>query len=203
MPLTLNNVLLKHGRKTIVSELSLTIFEGTICCITGANGAGKTTLIKTLAGLHPIKRGSITFDEKNINDYEEYLNAIGILTHTPGIRTELTALEHIKFWASLYDTELMAPSLIDAFNLDLTLHKQALHLSQGTRKKIAIVCMLLANKSIWLMDEPFANLDHKASDTLWKFIEAKADNGGLVLFTSHHKTDAKKAHIEINLNREK
>lgn len=200
MPLSLDNIVLKHGHKTIVEGLSLTIFTGSVCCVTGANGAGKTTLIKAVAGLHPLKGGVITFAGESIEKCQEYLGDISLLSHSHGLRVELSAEENIRFWASLYGTELMVPSLISAFNLEAALEKDIIHLSQGMRKKIAIICMLLANKSIWLMDEPFANLDSKATETLWQFIETKADRGGLVIFTSHNKEDNKRSHIEIRLS---
>jgi cdd4 len=95
MNIKFNNVNKTYGRKQILQDINITIPEGKIYGFIGANGAGKTTAMKILTGLTPASSGTVTFDEKELNQLENKAKAFGAFISTPTYYKNLTAYENL------------------------------------------------------------------------------------------------------------
>ncbi len=188
--LSICNVRLKNK-----DYFSLTIFPYTSLAIRGKNGSGKTTLLKKIATLSLNKKASVSYDGTDNSDH--ICSNFAFLSHELGLFEHLTALDHLLFWVRLYGTELMLQSAIRTLEIEEHLEKPVKHLSLGNKKRLALAGIMLQNKKVWILDEPFANLDKNGFEILQNMLDARTSSGGIIIFTTHYNNT--KSHIEVSL----
>jgi heme exporter protein A len=182
--LTVEGVSVERGGRTVLSELSLTVAAGEAILLLGANGAGKTTLLKAIAGLLPPAAGNI---ELSVGDRElplaERAHYVG---HANGVRASLSVAENAIFWAQFLGngTQTVQPAL-ERFGLDALASVPAGYLSAGQRRRLGLVRLLLAERPLWLLDEPTTSLDAKSTATLTQVVDAHIAGGGLAVIATH------------------
>lgn len=171
---------------TILSDINFSLKPGQAMWIKGSNGSGKTTLIRILAGIIKNFSGEILFLGNDIkNSYSEYYPLITYVGHKLACFTDKTVLENLKFWAKIRDkNELVLPTL-HFFGLDRILDVTLDKLSSGWQKRVSLARLLLFNSKIWLLDEPFVNLDSKSRELLTSLIEIRLSQRGIVVIASH------------------
>ncbi len=172
-----------------IPHLNITLFLGAVLNIYGANGCGKTTLLNNIAGLSDdsdclIKNKSIT--QHNIYDYFLYIDYI---EHDISLDVNFTVIDHLLLWANLNASHLAIPAAIHLLGLESVINSKIMHLSKGFKKRVDLARLLLLQKMIWIIDEPFANLDIDYRDIIMQMMITKANNGGIVVFTNHQKVD--------------
>lgn len=156
--------------------------------IRGHNGAGKSSLLKILTGLASPEKGNIYWNEQNIAQVFSYPEHMSYLGHKDGLKAALTAYENIAYGAMLADSypALTAlPPIAAAFALNAVLQVPVQQLSAGQRRKVALIKVLLQQRKIWFLDEPFASLDENSVQQLQAFFEQHLSQGGLIIMTSH------------------
>ena len=154
----------------------------------GANGAGKTTLLKTIAGLLPPAAGHIELSAGNSElPLAERAHYVG---HANGVRTSLSVAENAIFWAQFLgnSTRNVQPAL-ERFGLDALASVPAGYLSAGQRRRLGLVRLLLAERPLWLLDEPTTSLDAKSTATLTQVVDAHIAGGGLAIIATHLPMD--------------
>ncbi len=176
--LTINNLTFGFYQKTILDNINLSIEKGTIHGILGLNGAGKTTFFRTLFGFYKPKIGAILLDESPLlrnkisfleteNYFYTYIKGIEYLQ----LATEQkVAVERIHAWNELL--ELPLDDLIDTY-------------STGMKKKIAFLAVLLQDRPVIILDEPFNGIDLETSERLFLIIKKLRDNGKTIILSSH------------------
>ena len=125
----------------------------------GENGAGKSTLLRILAGLLAPTQGSVTVFE---GLQPRVARArIGYMSHAPMLYDELTGLENLEYFRSLYPVGacLEAVEALRQVGLDPALERQVGQYSQGMRQRASLARVLLAQPELLLLDEPFSNMD--------------------------------------------
>lgn len=179
------------GKKKAVDDLSLEIQDGEIFGLLGPNGAGKSTLLKMLVGiLHP-DEGDLILNGHSIR--EEPLEAkkqFGYVSDTPDHLLRLKGREYLAFMADAYRApeEHRAPrvqELAQLFGMEDELDNQLQGYSHGMRQKMMVMGALISDPAIWILDEPMTGLDPRASYLLKKRMREHADQGRIVLFSSH------------------
>lgn len=186
-----DHISLKAANKIIFSTLSFGLLPGSITYLQGRNGSGKSSLLRMISGIQKPDSGLISLFGYNINNIEKpYANYIG---HNTGIKDELTVLENIKLWAKLYGSEIMIQAALHYFGLTNYIDTKAYTLSAGNRQKIALVRLLSCESDLWLLDEVDAHLDKQNKVLLNNAISSKASNGGIIILTSHNKSEFKGA----------
>jgi heme exporter protein A len=184
--LTCQNITISRGYNILIEKLGFSLFQGSCLNIYGANGCGKTTLMNYLASLSDVSKSSIIVNNIDVLDaLDEYRQIMCYIGHKNALRPELTVLENLKFWAKLQHREITLPAAMECFGLteyaDYPIHK----LSQGWQRKVALSKLLISDARIWLLDEPFANLDQEGIEYLQNLIKIRCDQKGVVIFTSH------------------
>lgn len=193
------NVSCERGGQRLFAGFGVTVFPGNVLVLRGKNGSGKTSLLRALAGLLPLAEGQVMWNEVSIHDvYDEYSDVFAYIGHKLAVNDVLTVGENLRFWARLYDSELMFPAAVGCFGLDEYLDFPCWKLSKGWKQKLGLTRVLLTTRQLWLLDEPAVHLDQEGRDLLYNMITVRAREGGMVVLASHESVPIQGA-IEVAL----
>ena len=166
----------------VFGPLELVVHAGEVLVVEGDNGSGKTTLIRILAGLASPGSGEIE-GMQGASD----VGAVALLGHQLGLKAELTPLENLRFRAGLSGARPGAAPGAQLASVGLEGYEDVpvRRLSQGQRKRVALAALLLSPATLWLLDEPYANLDRSGRVLVDRMLEAHTLRGGAAVITSH------------------
>lgn len=170
-------------------RLSVDVKPGQGLLIQGPNGSGKTSLLRLLGGLITPCEGQVLWKDRDLReDRLEYHQALHFLGHLSGIKHKLTVRENLRYSQTLADQprdeEALEEALLEVGLLSLQ-HQFAQHLSAGQKRRLALARLILSPKKLWILDEPFTNLDAKGQTWLIQQVEKQLKNQGLVVLASH------------------
>ena len=176
----------KFGKLEVLKNVNLTCNKGECIALIGPNGCGKTTLIKAVLGMVLPDKGTITFNEKSIENEYLYRNNIGYMPQIGRYPDTMTIGQVIEMIKTIRNTtEVLDEDLIRAFDLEKMFDKQMRTLSGGTTQKVSATLAFLFNPDVLILDEPTAGLDPLASEVLKEKIIKEKEKGKLILITSH------------------
>ncbi len=183
------NISLFRADKIIFENINLSIGSGKILGLKGKNGSGKTSLIKTILCILEPTSGSIFWKGKNIekNLYDFYNNVTYIADKTSSLK-QLTINENIKIWKNIFLSKInndQIEKILQTLKLDSYKNKKTNILSLGETKKLELLRLIIENKKIWILDEPFTNLDSEAIDVIKQTFEDHCKKEGSIIFSSH------------------
>lgn len=170
----------------VFGPLDLSVDTGEALLVQGDNGAGKTTLLRVLAGLLRADHGRVRIDGREATPVER-AGVIGYLGHLPGLKADLSTLENLEHLAGVQGRrrgQLPAQAL-EAVGLAGYEDALVRHLSAGQRKRLGLARLWLSPAPLWLLDEPYANLDLGGIELVNRMIQAHLRLGGGVLLTTH------------------
>lgn len=181
----------QRDEQLIFSNLSFALAKGSLLQLEGPNGAGKTTLLRVIAGLLPLAEGQLNWQGLSLSkaDIKEDFNQnLVFLGHQPGIKPELSPLENLSWFAGLEgitDEVLLVKALAEVGLAGY--EDQASHqLSAGQKRRVALARLLITQRKLWLLDEPFTALDKQAVINLKQLFQHHCSQGGSIILTSHH-----------------
>jgi len=170
----------------VFGPLDFTLHQGEVALVEGDNGSGKTTLLRILAGLLHIDEGSLDWRGQPWRR-DDHLGDIQFLGHHLGLKGDLTARENLAVAAGLYGVREGRD--IDGTLADIGLagyeDEPVRRLSAGQKKRAALARLLLLPATLWLLDEPYANLDRTGIELVNRLLARHATEGGAALVTSH------------------
>ena len=182
LPLRLKaeNIACERGGRLVFSNLSFAVKAGDMLELRGPNGSGKSSLLRLLAGLNTPSAGSITL-ENGVPDatLAEQAHYIG---HADANKAALTVVENLQFWSGFLGGDKIP---LSAFNLATLAADQALLLSAGQKRRLALSRLHTAPRCIWLLDEPDVGLDSPSRVVLKDQITRHLESGGIVLVATH------------------
>ncbi len=175
----------------VLEDLSLSLCEGGIYTLIGPSGCGKSTLLKTLCGLIPPVKGTITFRGETLSPKN---HLIGLVLQNDSLLAWQTVQENILLACRVkkrpYDAAFFS-DLLDVLKLKPLLKRYPHELSGGQRQRAAIARVFLLKPDILLLDEPFSALDAFARDELQTlFLELWQKNPTTTLFVTHSMEEA-------------
>lgn len=192
----LENLSKSFGKIQAVNQVSLKVKKGMIYGLLGPNGAGKSTTIRMICGVLKPSSGTATIDGLDIYKDSERIKArIGYMSQKFSLYDDLTVLENLKFFASIYgiygkERNERITQLIEMAGISGREHQLAGQLSGGWKQRLALGCALIHKPSILILDEPTAGVDPVARRIFWELIFKLAAQGITVLVTTHYMDEA-------------
>lgn len=184
MVFLIQNISFSYDQEPIIADCSYKFGLKPMVHLCGANGSGKTTLLKLIAGILKPEQGELLISEK-----------CAYVGHQLGLHPNLSPLENIKASLENYDTKAL-DSLLKASQLYGWQYKPCKTLSLGQQHKVAFIRMALSQTELWLLDEPFANLDSISEAWLWSLFNSHVQAKGRIIFTAHQR-DFKAQGVDI------
>jgi lipopolysaccharide export system ATP-binding protein len=183
-----------YDRRSVLSDVSLSVGRGEVLGLLGPNGAGKTTCFYSIMGLVKPDSGRILLDGADITGLPMYRRAVlglGYLPQETSIFRGMTVAENIMSVLELAEPDketrfARLDELLGEFRLDGLRDSNATALSGGERRRCEIARALAANPSIMLLDEPFAGIDPISISDIRDLIIQLKKRGIGVLITDHN-----------------
>ena len=184
----------RYRKRTVVSDVSLTVESGEVVGLLGPNGAGKTTCFYMILGLVPIDRGSVTLDGEDLTHLPIFRRSRLGLSYLPqeaSIFRKLTVAQNIQAVLELQGVEsdevdARLEALLDDLHIGHLRTSPALSLSGGERRRVEIARALATRPRFILLDEPFAGVDPIAVLDIQQIIRFLKERGIGVLITDHN-----------------
>ncbi|GIX36408.1 MAG: cytochrome c biogenesis ATP-binding export protein CcmA [Lysobacteraceae bacterium] len=172
-----------RNEERIFGPLDLRVEPGEALLVEGGNGSGKTTLLRVLAGLLRASEGEVAHPALA----DRGRGALALLGHALALKAELSCIENLRFAAGLFGRrhDRTAEGCLEEAGLAGYEDQLAARLSAGQRKRLALARLRLGSAPLWLLDEPFANLDLAGIDLVHRLIQSHLAEGGGALLTSH------------------
>jgi len=181
-------------KSQILHDLSFVAPRGVIMGLLGPSGSGKTTLMRAIAGLQKIGSGSMKVLDLPAAS-KPLRQLIGYSTQSASVYSDLTCLQNIQYFASLYSENEKSPGEILA-SVDLTKNaaQMAGTLSGGERARLALASTLVGSPQLLILDEPTVGLDPVLRVQLWALFNRLAAEGKTLLVSSHVMDEADNCH---------
>ncbi len=180
-----------RGTHCLFDGLSFEVGAGTALLVRGANGSGKTTLLRVLCGLTRPESGHVEWTRAPAKTTPQNSGArLSYIGHQTGLKADLTVVQNLAFFSRL-DGRAGEPwkEHLEALNLSACADLEVRYLSAGQKRRVALARMLMSNAALWIMDEPFANLDSSGRDFLGGRITALMARGGSAIVAAHDDLD--------------
>ena len=161
----------------VFDPVDIDLQRGRALVIAGPNGSGKTTLLRLLAGiLGPVcgrvqRHGSLAF-----------------LGHLAAVKGDLTVRENLEFTTRFHPRPgLSVNQALKRVGLAGLGLRPARALSAGQKRRVGLACLLVAQRDIWLLDEPYASLDDVGGELVDSLLEQHLAGGGAVALSTHQR----------------
>ncbi len=173
-----------RNEERIFGPLDFQLGPGQALQVLGGNGSGKTTLLRVLAGLLAATVGEVRIGGEVV-DQGHLARGCAFLGHLPGHKGDLSALENLQFTAAMQAATLAPEAALERVGLAGFEDNLARRLSAGQNKRLGLARLILSPARLWLLDEPYANLDLGGIDLVNRLIAEHVNAGGGVLLTTH------------------
>lgn len=169
----LDKISFSYGKTKILNNISLTAETGKCIVIAGPNGSGKSTLLSIIAGARKASDGKAEISDK-----------IGYVPQGIALFEDLSVKENVKFFAAVNKIKVSDLNKLP-FNLTPIANKKVSKLSTGMKKRVSIVCALVSDPYVIILDEPCAALDIIYRDELLELINELKNNGKIIIYVGH------------------
>ena len=195
--LVLKDVNTYYGQIHALQGVDLSVAEGEIVTLIGANGAGKTTTLKTISGLLHPRRGSVTFEGKDVSKTAAHVLVRQGIGHAPEGRrifSRMSVLENLMMGAFTREASTIPPDLERVMTLFPRLrertHQLGGTLSGGEQQMLAIARALMSHPRLLLLDEPSLGLSPILVQQIFAIIKEINGQGTTVLLVEQNALQA-------------
>lgn len=180
-------------KQVLLQDINLSINEGEMVMILGGSGAGKTTFVNAILGYEKAK-GTIEHDNVDIyKDYNKVKGKMGFVPQQDLLRLEDTVYSTMSNAArmkmppgtSKEEQDKRIDVVLDSLGLSREHNSVVKKLSGGQRKRLSIAVELIANPSLFFLDEPDSGLDGIMAKSLMEQLRIIANEGKIVMVITH------------------
>ena len=185
--ITINSLSFARGNSLILKDISFSVKPGQIMLIQGPNGKGKTTLLLNIIQLLDPLNGDIKLNGQKI-DSQTASDCFLYLGENHFAYDQLTLNQNIDYWLSIHNVVFTKDIINKSINYlfgELNLDKKFYQLSFGQKKKLQLLLLILVNKPIWILDDPFNGLDNNTIKKIINLLAKKAENKGSIIIAGH------------------
>jgi ABC-2 type transport system ATP-binding protein len=185
--LRVSNVDSSHGDFKL-EDADFNLKSGDIMGLVGKSGSGKSTLIKTILGVYDNEEGNIwaevNGEERNIREVSGYSPQENSLYPFMSIQENLNAFGSLR-GVSKEEISERSEMLLKELQIYKDRDKRVSNLSGGMKKRADLASCLLHDPEIVVLDEPFAGIDPPQRQIIWDNLSSIADEGKIIVITSH------------------
>lgn len=177
------------GELTAVDNISFTIEKGKIMGLIGQNGAGKTTTFRLILDLLTADKGEVLWEGKRLT--KKSFDKIGYLPEERGLYPKVSIENQILYFAQLRgkkksDIKPLIDDWMDRFDVKGKKTDKVKTLSKGNQQKVQLICTLIHQPELIILDEPFSGLDPVNAELLEEGIRQARKDGASIIFSSHN-----------------
>lgn len=178
-----------RGRRLVFSGVDFSLGGGEALFLTGANGSGKSSLLRMMSGLLSPVSGAVLWDGQDIaKNPDDHRARLCLITQDDPVKPELSALEHLNFWARVSGAGGDGKNLrgiLARFGLERQENSQGRFLSAGQRRRLNLCRLLLRPVPLWLLDEPKTALDLDSARVFQSAMDDHRAQGGRLVMATH------------------
>jgi ABC-2 type transport system ATP-binding protein len=195
----------KFGDFVAVDEIDLSIKEGEIYSLLGPNGAGKSTIINMICGLITTTKGTIEILGKdNKKDSSSTKRSIGVVPQDIAVYEDLTCLENVKFFASLYgirgqELKKKAFDALEFVGLSDKAKSYPASFSGGMKRRLNIACAIAHTPKLLIMDEPTVGIDPQSRNHILEAVKKLNEKGCTIIYTTHYMEEVEAISTMISI----
>jgi len=191
--LRVENLKKYYGPVKAVDGISFSLEKGMVFSLLGPNGAGKTTTVEILEGLRRKDEGTIHyFGVKMDFPNREVKRKMGICLQKSAFFENLTVLETLKLYRTLYGNGMDVEEVVKLFELEGLEKRRVKTLSGGQFQRLAVAVAFVNDPEIVFLDEPTTGLDPQARRHIWEIVETFKRRGKTIFLTTHYMEEAER-----------
>ena len=194
-----------YGEKLAVNKLDLKVSEGEIHGLIGPDGAGKTTTMRVLTSLMRIQEGSASISGVSVQNYREIRNKIGYMPQRFSLYPDLSVAENLDFFANIFlvsdDEKKEREDVLYSFSgLRSFQDRPAGKLSGGMKQKLALMCALIHQPEVLILDEPTTGVDPVSREDFWDILHQVKKTGIPILVSTPYMDEVEKCDTVTLMN---
>ncbi len=171
-------------------DIGFALSGGECLIVEGTNGSGKTSLLRIVAGLVQPDDGEIRWRGRSIRrQRQEYCSNLVWYGHASGCKQDLTLLENLRCEQALRPGNSKLDEVLERLGLARLTQLPLRVLSAGQQRRVALSRLLLSAVPLWLLDEPFTNLDRDGQQLVSDMVSAHLAGGGMCVMATHRGVD--------------
>ncbi len=184
--LKLTGLIKSFGAKRVLDGVDLTVGDGRVCGLLGLNGEGKSTLMKIICGLILPDSGSVEVDGSEIK-LGEAPRGIGAMIEAPSFYGGLSGYDNLELMRTLCDgvPRERVGEVLRVAGIAQNSGTKYKDYSQGMKQRLYFAFALLKRPRVFILDEPFSNIDPVSVKLFEDVIKAVAADGCTVLISGH------------------
>jgi ABC-2 type transport system ATP-binding protein len=196
--ITVTDLRKSYGSNVALKGISFSIRPGEFYGLLGPNGAGKSTTIGIMSTLVAPDTGSVTIDGNDLaKNPMQCKQVIGVVPQELALYNELTAVDNLLFWGSLYGVkkDLLKQRIDDTlklFGLYDRRNDKIKSYSGGMKRRINIASALLHQPKVLFMDEPTVGIDPQSRNLIFEVVEKLHKEGMTIVYTTHYMEEAER-----------
>jgi len=189
--LSANDLTLIRGESCLFQGLEFALNPGELLILEGQNGSGKTSLMRAIAGMLSLETGEIFWNGEPVSrQRQEFHGSLVWLAHRTGLKGDLTLVENLRFEGCLRrQAKVDKAAIYERLAISRLKRLPLRSLSAGQQRRVALARMLMADVPLWLMDEPFTNLDREGRQLVMDLTEEHLAKGGMCVMAAHQDVE--------------
>lgn len=194
--ISIENVIKRFGKDTIINGLSLDVRPGEFFTLLGPSGCGKTTLLRMIIGFNSIEGGEIKIDGKVINNIPTNKRNMGMVFQNYAIFPHMSVRDNVAFGLKNRKVpqdqiESQVDEILKVVKIDHLKKRMPSKLSGGQQQRVALARAIVIHPEVLLMDEPLSNLDAKLRVEMRNAIKRIQQQVGITtIYVTHDQEEA-------------
>ncbi|CAH1133799.1 unnamed protein product [Ceutorhynchus assimilis] len=183
-----------YGKKPVVKNLNMDIYQDQITVLLGHNGAGKSTTMGMITGMINKTSGKIIINGVEVRSRSDITKSVGLCPQDNMFFESLTVMEHLLIFATLKgqkeeESKREIQELLVKLNMEGKEKSKVSQLSGGMQRKVSLGMALVGGSQILILDEPSSGMDIESRRDLFDMLH-KWRNEKTILITTHSMEEA-------------
>ncbi|MCA9295058.1 MAG: ABC transporter ATP-binding protein [Phycisphaerales bacterium] len=196
--ITLDHVVKSYGSVSALHDVSAVIADGARCALVGRSGAGKSTVLRVVAGLERPDSGRVLFDDRDVTHVAPSERGVAMVFQDLSLYPHMTVRANLAYPLKLRgvpreEREARVVETAKRMELSAVLDRRPGSISGGEQQRTALARALVIEAGVWLLDEPFGQLDTRLRRRLERLLlELHAATRATIMHVTHDQDEAER-----------